>query len=70
MKNVSKIVLTSISALLLVSCGDSFLTRDPYGSTITQFIKQASQTLHNYNPDLIVSCALMPETVTYRQLVI
>lgn len=36
MKNVSKIVLTSISALLLVSCGDSFLTRDPYGSTITQ----------------------------------
>ena len=31
-------------------------------AAITQFIKQASQTLHNYNPDLIVSCALMPET--------
>ena len=29
---------------------------------ITQFIKQASTALHNYNSKLIVSCALMPET--------
>ena len=31
-------------------------------AAISQFIKQASTALHNYNSKLIVSCALMPET--------
>ena len=33
-------------------------------AAITQFAKQAAETLHNYNPQLIVSCALMPETTS------
>jgi hypothetical protein len=36
MKNSNKIILISLLAVGLVSCADSFLTRDPYGSTITQ----------------------------------
>ena len=36
MKNVYKLFVAGICATMLVSCGDSFLTRDPYGSTITQ----------------------------------
>ncbi len=36
MKNVYKLFVAGICAMTLVSCGDSFLTRDPYGSTITQ----------------------------------
>ena len=45
MKNISKIVALSLFAIALVSCGDSFLTRDPYGSTITQeqYAKMANQ---------------------------
>ena len=36
MKNVYKLFVAGICATMLVSCGDSFLTRDPYGRTITQ----------------------------------
>ena len=36
MKNVYRIAIVLFSAAVMVSCGDSFLTRDPYGSTITQ----------------------------------
>ena len=36
MKNSVKIALVSFCAILLVSCSDDFLKRDPYGSTITQ----------------------------------
>ena len=45
MKNISKIVALSLCAIALASCGDSFLTRDPYGSTITQeqYAKMANQ---------------------------
>ena len=45
MKNSIKIALLSICAVVLVSCGDKFLTQDPYGSTITQeqFSKLSNQ---------------------------
>lgn len=36
MKTGYKYIVISTLSFLLVSCGDSFLTRDPYGSTITQ----------------------------------
>ena len=36
MKNSVKIALVSLCAILLVSCSDDFLKRDPYGDTITQ----------------------------------
>ena len=36
MKNVYKLFVAGICVTMLVSCGDSFLTRDPYGRTITQ----------------------------------
>lgn len=45
MKNISKILIVSVSALLLVSCSEDFLVRDPYGSTITevQYSKMKNQ---------------------------
>lgn len=45
MKNISKILIVSVSALVLASCGEEFLTRDPYGSTITeeQYAKMSNQ---------------------------
>ena len=45
MKNLVKIAALSICSIVLVACGDSFLTRDPYGSTITQeqYAKMANQ---------------------------
>lgn len=36
MKKVYRLAIVLFSAAVMVSCGDSFLTRDPYGSTITQ----------------------------------
>ncbi|MBQ2665399.1 Ig-like domain repeat protein [Methanobrevibacter sp.] len=33
-------------------------------AAITQFAKQACEALHDYDPNLIVSCALMPETTS------
>ena len=36
MKNVYKLLVAGICVMTLASCGDNFLTRDPYGSTITQ----------------------------------
>ena len=36
MKNISKWFIVSFCAIVLVSCTDSFLVRDPYGDTITQ----------------------------------
>lgn len=45
MKNIFKTAIIGISAIVLASCGDNFLTRDPYGSTITQeqYSKMANQ---------------------------
>ncbi len=45
MKNLVKIAALSICSIVLVACGDSFLTRDPYGSTITQeqYAKMSNQ---------------------------
>lgn len=36
MKNLVKVAALSICSIVLVACGDNFLTRDPFGSTITQ----------------------------------
>ena len=33
-------------------------------AAISQFVKQATEAIHNINPNLIVSCALMPETTS------
>jgi len=45
MKKSIKTVTLGICAILLASCGDNFLTRDPYGSTITQeqYAKMSNQ---------------------------
>ena len=45
MKKTVKIATLGICAVLLASCGDKFLTRDPYGNTITQeqYSKMANQ---------------------------
>ena len=36
-------------------------------AAISQFVKQATEAIHNINPNLIVSCALMPETTSNAQ---
>lgn len=45
MKNVYKWMIASFCAVVMVACSEDFLTRDPYGSTITQgqFEKLANQ---------------------------
>lgn len=45
MKNSIKIAVLTICSVVLVSCGEDFLTREPYGNTITQeqYAKLANQ---------------------------